>query len=325
MLTIFIPPLVTEPDAVAAAIVEAASEVKGKPVAGIFMRSAGAPPNLLGIPCYAFPESAGNALARVTAYSEWKRKRAGVVPVLRRFHRDDATRIVNFALGRGGGWLTPEETQALMQAIGIQRAPMRLARNADDAVTAAESVGFPVALKAIGPAMLHKTERQAVKLDLADVNAVRDAAEDFERRFRGELAGLLVQRMIPGGIEMLVGAVHDTTFGPLIACGTGGILVDLLKDTVFRLHPITSEDAIDMINELKGVRLLRGYRGAPPVDEEALRDVVLRVSALLTECPEIHELDLNPVKVLPSGACALDARVRVERHAPTRRTRRVEY
>ena len=325
VLTIFIPPLVTEPDAVATAIVEAASEVKDKPVAGIFMRSAGAPPNLSGIPCYAFPESAGNALARVAAYSEWKRKPAGVVPVLERFHRDDATHIVSVALGRGGGWLTPEETQALMEAIGVQSAPMRLARNVDDAVAAAGSVGFPVALKAIGPAMLHKTERQAVKLDLADASAVRNAAEDFEQRFRGELAGLLVQRMVPGGIEMLVGAVHDTTFGPLIACGTGGILVDLLKDTVFRLHPITSEDAVDMINELKGVRLLRGYRGAPPGDEKALRDVVLRVSALLTECPQVHELDLNPVKVLPSGACALDARVRVERHAPTRRTRRVEY
>jgi acetate---CoA ligase (ADP-forming) len=325
VLTIFIPPLVTEPDAVAAAVVEAASEVKGKPVAGIFMRSAGAPPNLLGIPCYAFPESAGNALARVAASSEWKRKPVGIVPVLERFHRSDATRIVSVALGRGGGWLTPEETQALMEAIGVQSATMRLVRNADDAVIAAASVGFPVALKAIGPAMLHKTERQAVRLDLADANAVRNAAEDFEQRFRGELAGLLVQRMVPGGIEMLVGAVYDTTFGPLIACGTGGVLVDVLKDTVFRLHPITSEDAIDMINELKGVRLLRGYRGAPPVDEKALRDVVLRVSALLTECPEIHELDLNPVKVLPSGACALDARVRVERHAPTRRTRRVEY
>ncbi|MET0168436.1 MAG: GNAT family N-acetyltransferase [Vicinamibacterales bacterium] len=325
VLAIFIPPLVTEPDAVAAAIVEATSEVKEKPVAGIFMRSAGAPPNLLGIPCYTFPESAANALARVAAYSEWKRKPVGVVPVLARFHRHDASRIVSVALGRGGGWLTPEETQALMQAIGVQSAPMRVARNADDAVIAAGSVGFPVALKAIGPAMLHKTERQAVRLDLADANAVRDAAEDFEQRFRGELAGLLVQRMVPGGVEMLVGAVHDTTFGPLIACGTGGVLVDVLKDTVFRLNPITSEDAIDMIDELKGVHLLRGYRGTPPVDEEALRDVVLRVSALLTECPEVHELDLNPVKVLSSGACALDARVRVERHTPARRTRRVEY
>ena len=119
-----------------------------------------------------------------------KARPVGIVPVLERFNRNDATRIVDVVLRRGGGWLTPEETQSLLEAIGIQAAPMRLARNADDAVTAAESVGFPVALKAIGPAMLHKTERQAVRLDLADASAVRDAAEDFEQRFRGELAGL---------------------------------------------------------------------------------------------------------------------------------------
>ena len=325
VLTIFIPPLVTEPDAVAAAIASATAEVKGKPVAGIFMRSAGAPSNLAPIPCYAFPESAANALARVARYSEWRSTPLGVLPVLEGFNGKDAKGILDAALRRGGGWLTPEETQALMEAIGIQTAPMRLVRDVDGVVAAAASLGFPVALKAVGPAMLHKTERQAVRLDLADARAVRSVAEDFEQRFRGELAGLLVQRMVPGGVEMFVGAVHDAMFGPLIACGTGGIFVDILGDSVFRLHPITSEDAVDMINELKGARLLRGYRGTSPVDEGAFRDVLLRISALLTECSEIHELDLNPVKVLMSGACALDARVRVERHSAARRTRRVEY
>jgi acyl-CoA synthetase (NDP forming) len=203
-----------------------------------------------------------------------------------------------------------------MDAIGVQSAPMRLVRNAEEAVAVAGSIGFPVVLKAVGPSMLHKTERQAVRLDLPDPAAVREAAEDFEHRFRGELAGLLVQRMVPGGVEMFVGAVHDATFGPLIACGTGGILVDLLQDTSFRLHPVTAEDAADMTAALRGAPLLRGYRGAAPVDERAFNDVILRVSALVTECPEIHELDVNPVKVLSSGACVLDARVRVERCSP---------
>ena len=325
VLTIFIPPLVTEPDAVAAAVASATLEVPGKTVAGIFMHSAGAPPNLSPIPCYAFPESAARALARVAAYAEWRARPLGCVPALERVDGRNARRIVDVALQRGGGWLTPEETQGLMDAAGIPTAPMRAARTADDAVAAAGSVGFPVALKAIGPSMLHKTERQAVRLDIADAAALRAAAEDFERRFGGELAGFLVQRMVSGGVEMFVGALHDETFGPLVVCGTGGIFVEILEDSAFRLHPITSEDALDMINELKGVRLLRGYRGTPPVDEAALRDVVMRVSALLTECPEIHELDLNPVKVLTGGACALDARARIERHAPPRRTRRVEY
>ena len=325
VLTIFIPPLVTESDAVAVAIASATAEVQEKPVAGVFMRSAGAPANLSPIPCYAFPESAARALARVTAYGEWRTRPLGNVPVLERFYGKHVRQIVEVALQRGGGWLTPEETQAVMEAAGIPAAPMRVARSADDAVAAAAGVGFPVALKAIVPSVLHKTERDAVRLDLADAAAVRRAAEDFEHRFRGELAGLLVQRMVSGGIEMLVGGLQDEMFGPLVVCGTGGILVEILEDSAFRLHPITSEDAVDMVNELKAVRMLRGYRGTPPADEKALHDVVLRVSALLTECPEIHELDLNPVKVMAAGACALDARIRVERRAPARRMRRIEY
>lgn len=324
VMTIFIPPLVTDPDAVAAAVSTGAAQVPGKPVLGIFMRADGAPPSLSPIPCYAFPESAANALARVTAYGTWRQKPVESVPDLSDFDGVAARQIVGRALQRGGGWLRPDETQSLMDAIGVRTASLEMVSDAEGAVAAAGKLGFPVALKAVGPAMLHKTERQAVRLDLADETSVRAAADDFERRFQGELDGLLVQRMVPGGVEMLVGALHDPTFGPVIACGTGGVLVDLLADTTFKLHPITSADAAEMISELKGVRLLRGYRGAPPADEAALRDVLLRTSALLAECPEIRELDLNPVKVFEVGAGVVDARVRVAPSAPPR-TRRVEY
>ena len=212
-----------------------------------------------------------------------------------------------------------------MTAVGMKTATSGMTRTADEAVAAASVIGFPVALKAVGPMILHKTERQAVRLNLNSQDAVRGAALDFEQRFRGELTGLLVQQMVTEGVEMLVGALHDPTFGPLVVCGSGGVLVDLLADSSFRIHPLSTEDAAEMIDEVRGARLLRGYRGAPPADEAALRDVVLRVSALLSVCPEIQELDLNPVKVLASGACAVDARVRVERPVPTRRGRRVEY
>jgi acyl-CoA synthetase (NDP forming) len=325
VLTIVIPTLVTEPDAVASAITSAVAAAPGKTVAGIFMRTAGAPASLSPIPSYAFPEAAANALAHAASYAEWKNTPLGSVPVLAGFDAAAARQIVDDALERGGGWLTPDEAQALLNAIGVPSAPMRLARTPLEAAAAATALGFPVALKAIGPTMLHKTERQAVRLGLSDETSVREAAREFEERFRGELSALLVQRMIPGGVEMLVGAVLDPMFGPLIACGTGGILVDLLHDTAFRLHPLTADDAAAMIDELKGASLLRGFRGTAPADERALRDVVLRISALLTACPAIHEVDLNPVKVLTSGACALDARVRVERQTPVSTTRRVEY
>jgi acetate---CoA ligase (ADP-forming) len=325
ILTIFIPPLVTDPQAVAAAIAAEAAGAAGKPVAGIFMRSEGAPPGLAPIPCFAFPESAAIALSRVTAYGEWRQRPVGTIPVLKDLRSHEARALVDSVLQRGGGWLIPNETQVLMTAVGIRTASSQMTRTVDEAVAAASVIGFPSVLKAIGPMILHKTERQAVRLNLDSEEAVRHAALDFEQRFRGELTGLLVQQMVMEGVEMLVGALHDPTFGPVVVCGSGGVLVDLLADSAFRIHPLTTEDAGDMIDEVKGARLLRGYRGAPPADEAALRDVVLRVSALLSICPEIQELDINPVKVLASGACAIDARVRVERLVPTRRGRRVEY
>ena len=252
VLTIFIPPLVTDPDAVAAQIAAATAESAGKPILGIFMRSAGAPSALAAIPSYAFPESAAIALARVTAYGEWRRKPIGVIPVLKDVSDETARAIVESALGRGGGWLTSDETQRLMAAMGIRTAAAHLATSADGAVAAASAIGFPVAVKAVGPTILHKTERQAVRLDLADAAAVREAALEFEGRLRGELSGLLVQQMIPGGIEMLVGALHDPTFGPVVVCGTGGVLVDPLADSAFRIHPLTADDAAEMIRELRG-------------------------------------------------------------------------
>jgi acyl-CoA synthetase (NDP forming) len=154
---------------------------------------------------------------------------------------------------------------------------------------------------------------------------VREAAEDLSSRLGYDMTGLLVQQMVPGGVEMLVGALQDPMFGPLVVCGSGGVLVDLLGDSAFRIHPLTERDPAEMIDELRGAQLLRGYRGAPPVSEAALGDVLLRVSALLTLVPELQELDINPLKVLASGACALDARVRVERPRPGPPTRRVVY
>jgi acyl-CoA synthetase (NDP forming) len=131
--------------------------------------------------------------------------------------------------------------------------------------------------------------------------------------------------MVPRGIEMIVGVIQDVLFGPLIACGTGGVLVDLLADTAFRLHPLNRSDAGDMIDELKGARLLRGYRGAAPADEAALRDVLLRISALVDLAPGIQELDLNPVIVHASGARVADVRIRLEAGTAVRTGRRVEY
>jgi acetyl coenzyme A synthetase (ADP forming)-like protein len=325
VLTIFIPPLVTESDAVAAAIASVVPEAHDKPILGIFMRAGGAPASLAAIPSYAFPESAARALARVTHYGEWRAKAVGEVPSFPDVRVDDLRALVDEVLTRGGGWLTTDEGRRLLAAAGIASAATRAVATANEAVAAADCIGYPVALKAVGPALLHKTERNAVRLNLIDAAAVQAVARQFEAQFAGEMSGMIVQRMVPGGVEMLVGAIQDPTFGPIVVCGSGGVLVELLGDTAFRLHPVTDRDAGEMVDELKGAALLRGFRGAPRADEAALRETILRVSLLLSTCPEIQELDLNPVKVLRSGVCAVDARVRIDRPRVAPRLRRVEY
>ena len=323
VITIFIPPLVTAPEPVAAAILGAAARTGGKPVLAVMMGAEGAPQLLSPLPSYAFPESAAIALARAAAYAEWRRKPEGAAPVFGDIDRDEARRPIEAALARGGGWLTADELNALLAAIGIDHEPVRGIATTEDAVRVAASLGFPVALKALGPTLLHKTERQAVVLDIGDSRGVRTAAADLISRLGAELTGFAVQRMVAGGVEMLVGSVNDPLFGPVVVCGAGGVLAELLADSATRLHPLTLPDADEMVGELKCARLLRGFRGKPILDEGALKDALLRLSVLLSICPEIQELDINPIKVLESGVCAVDARVRVEPSRPRKPTRRV--
>ncbi len=325
VITIFIPPLVTEPTAVAAAITAAVDSQHGKPVLGVFMRSEGAPATLAPIPSYAFPESAALALARVAAYGRWRSRPVAHAPILERFDTERIRQIVQCVLKRGAGWAASDEAQALLAAAGIATADARVVSAPEEAVRVASQLGFPVALKALGPTLLHKTERKAVTLNIRDGSGVEAAYDDFTTRFGPDMTAVLVQQMVPPGVEMIVGAFHDEVFGPVVACGTGGILVDVLADTAFRLHPLSESDPGEMIDELRGARLLRGYRGSPPADEAALRDVLLRISELIRVAPEIQELDVNPLIVLASGARVADVRVRIDATRASTRGRRVEY
>jgi acyl-CoA synthetase (NDP forming) len=311
VMVIFIPPVVTDADRVAGAIAKASATRPDKPVCGIFMRSAAAPAALDAVPCYPFPEPAAIALSRVAAFGEWRRTPPGLIPAFDDLQPARARAIVNKALRRGGGWLTAMEAIDLIASAGISSPRARMATSIDAAVEAAEALGFPVALKATGETLLHKSEHHAIRLGLQDRMAVRTAASELTKALGREMDGLLVQRMVTGGIEMMVGVLNDRRFGHVVVCGTGGVLVDLLADSACRLCPVSDRDALEMVDALKGAQLLRGFRGAPVADEAALRETILRISALVDCCPEIQELDLNPVSVLERGAVALDVRVRV--------------
>ncbi len=178
----------------------------------------------------------------------------------------------------------------------------------------AERLGYPIVAKAIAPGIVHKSDFGGVIMGLESCGAVMDAVDSLRIRMEAagsHLEGVLLQRQISGGIETMAGVASDRTFGPLLVCGLGGTMVELLKDVSFRLHPVTDADADEMIKGLRASPLLDGYRGAPPGDREALISIILKVSALIDVVPELAELDLNPIKVLApgKGAIVVDARM----------------
>jgi len=323
VLAIFIPPLVTQAEDVAAAIRDAALEHKGrKTLAACFMSAKGAPPELAHahciIPSYAFPEAAAMALAKACEHAEWKKQPRGHTA---KFDTDypRARRTVDAALQAGGAqetWMPQQTATALLDVYGIRSARMALARTPREAAAAARAIGFPVALKVDSPTITHKTDIGGVVLNLKSASEVEEAYRTIEARIKAlgriaEMHGVSVQQMVPEGVEAIVGVTQDPLFGPLIMFGLGGTLVELLKDVVFRIHPLTDTDAREMVRSVKGYPLLEGWRGSPPGDVAALEELLLRVSYMIQEVPEIAEMDLNPVKVLPPGRGCLVVDTRI--------------
>ncbi|WP_090945538.1 GNAT family N-acetyltransferase [Nonomuraea jiangxiensis] len=261
------------------------------------------------VPTYAFPEQAVRALAQVVHYAEWRRLPGRPVPVPPRVEEGRAREIVQAWLKAhpDGGWLSPADTGRLLGCYGVTPVESIEVDGPEGAAAAAERLGLPVVLKATGP--VHKSDVGGVRLNLATPDEVRRAYLDMAARLGPEMTGAIVQRMLSGGVEIIIGGVNYPAFGPLVMVGAGGVPADLLADRAFRVPPIT--DALDMVGELRCAPLLHGYRGSPPVDLSALVDQVVRVGRLLDDLPQVAELDLNPIIVTPEGAATVDARIRV--------------
>jgi len=324
VIAIFIPPLVTDPDAVAAEIRAAAARIS-KPIVATFLGTQGVRPQLAPVPSFAFPEAAAAALAHVTRYGEWLRRPVVHPEAMADEMRANVRAVVQQASAGGEGWLSPSECDAILAAAEVPVLPSRTARTADEAVAAAREIGLPAVLKAVGKGILHKSDVGGVRLALASEQAVRDAFHALAGTLGDAMEAVLVQPMITGGIEMAVGGVNDPAFGPVVMCGTGGVLIDLLDDTAFAMCPLTESDATALVERVKGRVRMRGYRGAPAADEQALRQLLVRVSQLLHACPEIREMDLNPVMVLADGAIAADARMLVGAPKPPAPGRRIRH
>lgn len=216
------------------------------------------------------------------------------------------------ALKEGRNYLMEHESKQILAEYGLETTGAYLAKSEDEAVRIAGEIGYPVVLKVLSTQVIHKSDQGGVKLNLKDENAVREAFREIWQKFRDKgMIGVSVQKMAEPGIEVIVGVTKDETFGHILMFGLGGVFVEVLKDVSFRSIPITEQDAEDMIKEIRGYSILKGYRGFS-ADIEALKQLLIRISRIVEENPRIREMDLNPVFVYPKGYKIVDARIILE-------------
>ncbi|RLC59750.1 MAG: CoA-binding protein, partial [Chloroflexota bacterium] len=319
LIVIVTPQAMTEIERTAHVVGRMARETD-KPVLGCFMGEARIEAGIevlrqYGVPNYPFPERAAAALAAMSAYRRERERpifeaqpcEVCIPPVRELFDRVRAEGRVSIG---------DAEAREVLEAYGFPVPKSRLAKTSDEAIEVAEEIGYPVVLKVASPDILHKTDVGGVKLNLSTPDDVRDAFDLIVYRAGryvpgARIWGCLVQQMVSGGREVLVGMSRDPQFGPLVAFGLGGIYVEALKDVAFRVAPFSRQEAEEMIREIRAYPLLEGIRGEPPADHEAMVDALLRVSQLVTDFPEIVELDINPLMVFDEGrgAMAIDMRL----------------
>jgi acetyl coenzyme A synthetase (ADP forming)-like protein len=316
-LSIHVTARVEDPTDVLEAMTAAAALTPGKPVLAVMMAEESfyaASQRQHGLlPVYRFPEAAAQALAHLCRYAEWRRRPAEEpAPEL---PADDAA-VARILAEAPAGYLPPDRAIALLEAYGIPVAGWRLVAGSAEVARAAAEVGYPVVLKAVAPALVHKSELGAVAVDLRDEEELVAALAGMESRLAGAgvvPSGWLVQELRRGGAEVILGLSTDPRFGPLLLFGLGGKYVEVLDDVQLALPPLSRADAARLVTGIRGFPLLAGVRGEAPADLDALVDVLLRLSQLVTRHPRIQELDLNPFLAAPAGArpVALDARIRL--------------
>jgi acetyltransferase len=319
VMVILTPQAMTEIEGTAEVIAEIKEEVD-LPILACFMGEARVEVGTkvldrTNIPNFAFPERAALAYKAMSQYRVYQ---AEPLPEYESFVVDTkaARQVIDKVLDDGRVSIGDAEAREILQAYGLQIPASKLASNAEQAVQIATELGYPVVLKVASPDILHKTDVGGVKVGLQDAEAVRDAFDLITYRSQrylpeARLWGCLVQKMVPQGLEILIGMNRDPQFGPLVTFGLGGIYVETLKDVAFRIAPFSRQEAEDMIKEIKAHALLDGVRGESPADKHALLEAILRIGQMVQDFPEIAELDINPFMLYRDGqgGIAIDMRL----------------
>jgi acetyl coenzyme A synthetase (ADP forming)-like protein len=325
VLAIFIPPVIGNTEAFEAAIRDVAQDFRKekKPLLACFLGQRGFKaklgPSGRFVPSYPFPEEAIEALSKAVEYGEVRHKPAGKIPQFEGVRKEKAREITGKAMTRGTKrplWLEPQEISDLLACYGMRFVETTMAGTPDEAARVASKVGFPVAVKLASSTITHKSDIGGVVLDINSADQIKEAFNNIKCNLektgrQNEMQGVIVQRMIKGGIETIIGVTQDPMFGPLIMFGSGGIYAELINDIALRLHPLTNLDAKEMIGSIKVSKIFDGFRGSPPLDKAAIQDLLLRLSTMVEDIPQIAELDFNPVKVMPDGQgyWIVDARI----------------
>jgi acyl-CoA synthetase (NDP forming)/RimJ/RimL family protein N-acetyltransferase len=328
VLTCFIPPLVTSDEDVAHAVSESAAK-SGKPCGATFLGMVGVTEALSGgdrtgdqagndgsprraVPAYAMPEDAVRALAAATRYAQWRAREHGQLVEPTDLDLPAAESLVESVLADApdGRTLTPDEARTLLAAYGVSLWLSIPAKSADEAVAAAEELGYPVVIKSISPAMRHQPGQAAMNVDLRTEASVRESFEALSARLSPlEADTFVVQRMATPGVACVVRTSEDPVFGPVVSFSIAGPPTDLLNDIGYRIPPLSDVDVTDLIDSVKASPLLDGYRGAPVADRVALADLIARVSVLADTNPDVASLEINPVLAHPGGAEVLGVEI----------------
>lgn len=265
-----------------------------------------------GIPCYANPTAAAKALAALAKYGRLRRREIGQPEPLSGIDSTRADSILKAAMAAGRQVLCAREVYSIFEAYGIPVAPWRVAENMEEVLRAGESIGYPVVVKVDAADLDHKSDAGGVAVNLQNPEAVRLAVEDMQARLGvARNLSFLIQKFLPGGRELIIGASPSRGLGHLVMFGLGGIYVETLKDVVFKIAPVTRVEALEMLSGIKTAALLDGLRGQKAVDKPAVMDLIQRVSRLVSDLPVIQEMDLNPVMAFEQGVFAVDGRIRI--------------
>lgn len=264
-----------------------------------------------GVPSYSFPSTAARALASLVRYAGLQSAKEGKIRQFGDVDRNAAEKVIKAAREKGKVYLSAGDVYTLLSAYKIPVAPWKMAGNPAEAADAAKEIGFPVVVKADSETLVHKTDSGGVALGLKDAGAVKSCVEDMRKRLNAEDLCFLVQKYLPGGSEIIVGAKAEGGLGHLIMFGLGGIFVEVLKDVVFKITPVTTAESEEMLSAIKGAPLLKGIRGKESLYEDGIKEIICRISQLVTDIPAIQEMDLNPVLAFSDRVFVADARISI--------------